>query len=77
MPRAGRDRDQERREEEARPADPGSPFKEISKQIAPQRKRVTVSTNFHLIIIYRMWFPHSGDTVPSGSAGRKMGKGSN
>lgn len=56
---------------------PGSPFKEILKQIAPQRRSVKVSTNFHLIIIYtKCGFP-ALDTLPSGSAGRKMGKGSN
>lgn len=55
---------------------PGSPSK-ILKQIAPQRRSVKVSTNFHLITIYRKCGFPALDTLPSGSAGRKTGKGSN
>lgn len=48
-----------------------------SQQIAPQRRSVKISTNFHFIIIDRKCGFPALDILPSGSAGRNMEKGSN
>lgn len=73
----GKNLDRERWENEARPGTPSVAFKEILKQIAPQKRSVKISTNFHLIIVYRKCGFPALDILPSGSAGRKMEKGSN